>query len=145
MRNANDIKKNNIQSVNSRQCFERLSKVSVSHLVDVRTKSEWLFVGLPDLQSLQKKIVCVSWHVYPDMEINVNFESEILDSGINKQDTVFLICRSGQRSSDAADFLASRGFTNCCNVIDGFEGGIGTDHQRSTVNGWKYCKLPWKQ
>ena len=89
--------------------------------------------------------MCVSWHVYPDMEINVNFESEILDSGINKQDTVFLICRSGQRSSDAADFLASRGFTNCCNVIDGFEGKIGFDHQRSTINGWKYSKLPWKQ
>ena len=145
MRNVNDIKNNNVHSINSRQCFEKLSKVPDSHLVDVRTKPEWLFVGLPDLQSLQKKTVCVSWHVYPSMEINVNFESEILESGINKQDTVFLICRSGQRSSDAAKFLASRGFINCCNVVDGFEGETGTDHQRSTVNGWKYSKLPWKQ
>ena len=110
-----------------------------------RTKPEWLFVGLPDLQSLQKKTICVSWNVYPDMKINVNFESEILESGINKQDTVFLICRSGQRSSDAAEFLASRGFTNCCNVVDGFEGETGPDQQRSTVNGWKYSNLPWKQ
>ncbi|SVD58632.1 uncharacterized protein METZ01_LOCUS411486, partial [marine metagenome] len=108
MRNLNDIKNNNVHSINSRQCFEKLSKVPDSHLVDVRTKPEWLFVGLPDLQSLQKKTICVSWNVYPDMKINVNFESEILESGINKQDTVFLICRSGQRSSDAAEFLASR-------------------------------------
>ena len=145
MQNVNDIKKNSIQSVNSRQCFEKLSEVPDSHLVDVRTKPEWLFVGLPDLQSLHKKTIFVSWHIYPEMEINVNFESEILESGINKQDTVFLICRSGQRSSDAAKFLASRGFINCCNVVDGFEGETGPDHQRSTVNGWKYSKLPWKQ
>ena len=145
MRNVNDIKKNHVHNINSRQCFEKLSKVPDSHLVDVRTKPEWLFVGLPDLQSLKKKTVCISWHVYPNMGINVNFESEILKSGINKQDTIFLICRSGQRSSDAAEYLASRGFINCCNVVDGFEGETGPDHQRSTVNGWKYSKLPWKQ
>ena len=145
MRNVNDIKNNNVHSINSRQCFEKLSKVPDSHLVDVRTKPEWLFVGLPDLQSLQKKTICLSWQVYPDMAINVNFESEILESGINKQDTVFLICRSGQRSSDAANFLASRGFTKCCNVIDGFEGEISHEHQRSVISGWKYSKLPWKQ
>ena len=54
MRNVNDSKKNNIQNINSRQCFEKLSKESGSYLVDVRTKPEWLFVGVPDLQSLQK-------------------------------------------------------------------------------------------
>ena len=145
MRNINESKKNSIKIINSHTCFQTLSNKSSSYLIDVRTKPEWSFVGIPDLHSLQKKTICVCWRVYPSMEININFESEILESGINKQDTVFLICRSGQRSSDAADFLASRGFTNCCNVIDGFEGEIGPDHQRSTVNGWKYCKLPWKQ
>ena len=134
-----------IQCISSKQCFERLSEESSSYLVDVRTKPEWLFVGLPDLQSLNKQTICVSWHLYPEMEINENFKSEILESGINKQDTIFLICRSGNRSCDAAEFLASRGFTNCFNVIDGFEGESDLNHRRSTVNGWKYCKLPWKQ
>ena len=145
MWNVNDSKKNNIQNINSRQCFEKLSKEAGSYLVDVRTKPEWLFVGVPDLQSLQKKTICVSWHVYPNMEINVNFESEILESGINKQDAIFLICRSGNRSFDAAEFLTTRGFSNCFNVKDGFEGEIGHNHQRSTINGWQYSKLPWKQ
>ena len=80
-----------IQCISSKQCFERLSEESSSYLVDVRTKPEWLFVGLPDLQSLNKQTICVSWNVYPNMEINVNFESEILESGINKQDVIFLI------------------------------------------------------
>ena len=144
MRNVNDGKKN-IQSINSKQCFERLSEESGSHLVDVRTKPEWLFVGMPDLQSLHKKTICISWHIYPEMKININFESEILESGINRQDTIFLICRSGHRSHDAAEFLASRGFTDCFNVIDGFEGENDPNLQRSTINGWKYYKLPWKQ
>jgi rhodanese-related sulfurtransferase len=134
-----------IQYISSKQCFERLSEESSSYLVDVRTKPEWMFVGLPDLQSLNKQTICVSWHVYPEMEINVNFESEILKSGINKQDAIFFICRSGHRSQDAAEFLASRGFTDCFNVIDGFEGENDPNHQRSTINGWKYYKLPWKQ
>ena len=134
-----------IQCISSKQCFERLSEESSSYLVDVRTKPEWLFVGLPDLQSLNKQTICVSWHVYPNMEINVNFESEILESGINKHDNIFLICRSGNRSSNAAEFLTSRGFTNCFNVKDGFEGEIGPNYQRSTINGWKYNNLPWKQ
>ena len=134
-----------IQYISSKQCFERLSEESSSYLVDVRTKPEWLFVGLPDLQSLNKQTICVSWHMYPEMEINENFKSEILESGINKQDTIFLICRSGNRSCDAAEFLASRGFTNCFNVIDAYEGENDPNHQRSTINGWKYYKLPWKQ
>ena len=83
------VKKILFKNIDSRQCFERLSKEAGSYLVDVRTKPEWSFVGLPDLQSLQKKTMCVSWNVYPNMEINVNFESEILESGINKQDAIF--------------------------------------------------------
>ena len=87
----------------------------------------------------------MAWQIYPDMQINSNFESEILDSGINKQDSIFLICRSGQRSSDAAKFLTSRGFTHCYNVVDGFEGNLDYEHHRSTIEGWKYHNLPWRQ
>ena len=114
-------------------------------MVDVRTIPEWLYIGVPNLELLQKKTVCVAWQIYPDMQINVNFESEILDTGIKQQDSIFLICRSGQRSLDAAKFLISRGFTNCYNVIDGFEGNLDYEHHRSTIEGWKYHNLPWRQ
>ena len=137
--------KKNIQNISSRECFEKLSKEDNSHLVDVRTKPEWLYIGVPNLELLQKKSVCVAWQTYPDMKINVNFESEILDSRIKKQDSIFLICRSGHRSLDAAKFLTSRGFTNCYNVIDGFEGNLDHEHHRSTIGGWKYQNLPWRQ
>ena len=134
-----------VPKLSSQECFKKLSLEVNSYLVDVRTKPEWFYIGVPNLESLQKKTVCVAWQIYPDMQINVNFESEILESDIKKQDSIFLICRSGQRSLDAAKFLTSRGFTNCYNVFDGFEGNLDYDHHRSTIEGWKYHNLPWRQ
>ena len=140
--NKKDLSVKNITSI---ECFNKLSEISNSYLIDIRTKPEWEFIGVPDLSSLNKKTIFISWHMYPEMKINSLFENQITELNIKKNDNLFLICRSGNRSSDAAGFLTSRGFTNCFNVKDGFEGEIGPNHQRSTINGWKYCKLPWKQ
>ena len=140
--NKKDLSVKNITSI---ECFNKLSEISNSYLIDIRTKPEWEFIGVPDLSSLNKKTIFISWQMYPEMKINSLFENQIIESNIKKNDNLFLICRSGNRSSNAAEFLTSRGFTNCFNVKDGFEGKIGPNHQRSTINGWKYCKLPWKQ
>ena len=143
--NSTNKKDLNVQSVTSVECYNKLSQISNSCLIDIRTKPEWEFIGVPDLSSLNKKTIFISWHMYPEMKINSLFENQITESNIKKNDNLFLICRSGNRSSNAAELLTSRGFTNCFNVKDGFEGEIGPNHQRSTINGWKYCKLPWKQ
>ena len=140
--NKKDLSVKNITSI---ECFNKLSEISNSYLIDIRTKPEWEFIGVPDLSSLNKKTIFISWHMHPEMKINSLFENQITESNIKKNDNLFLICRSGNRSSNAAEFLTSRGFTHCFNVKDGFEGEIGSNHQRSTINGWKYCKLPWKQ
>ena len=143
--NLTNKKDLNIKNITSIECFNKLSEISNSYLIDIRTKPEWEFIGVPDLSSLNKKTIFISWHMYPEMKINSLFENQITESNIKKNDNLFLICRSGSRSSDAAEFLTYHGFTNCFNVKDGFEGEIGPNHQRSTINGWKYCKLPWKQ
>ena len=143
--NLTNKKDLNIKNITSIECFNKLSEISNSYLIDIRTKPEWEFIGVPDLSSLNKKTIFISWHMYPEMKINSLFENQITESNIKKNDNLFLICRSGNRSSNAAEFLTSRDFTNCFNVKDGFEGEIGPNHQRSTINGWKYCKLPWKQ
>ena len=143
--NLTNIKDLSVKNITSIECFNKLSEISNSYLIDIRTKPEWEFIGVPDLSSLNKKTIFISWHMYPEMKINSLFENQITESNIKKNDKLFLICRSGNRSSDAAEFLTSCGFTNCFNVKDGFEGEIGPNHQRSTINGWKYYKLPWKQ
>ena len=134
-----------IKSITSVECFSFLSKISNSFLIDVRTKPEWEFIGIPDLSSINKKAIFISWHVYPEMKINSLFENQLINSKIKKTDKLFLICRSGSRSFKAAKFLSSFGYHYCFNVTDGFEGDKNNLNQRSSINGWKYNNLPWKQ
>ena len=79
------------------------------------------------------------------MGTNKFFENQILESNIKKDSNLYFICRSGQRSYNAAEFLTSRGFSNCFNVIDGFEGKINHERQRALIDGWQFDNLPWKQ
>ena len=143
MRNVN--KNHTIQNVSSIECFKILSNVTDSYLVDVRTLPEWKFVGVPNLSIINKETIFVSLLIYPDMDENKNFEKEILDQGIQKNNNLYFICRSGQRSLYAAEFLINSGFSNCFNVHDGFEGDQNQHKKRSLINGWKYNNLPWKQ
>ena len=138
-------KKDNIKNISSRECFEELSIEVNSQLIDVRTKPEWIYVGVPDLSSINKKVIFVSWQVYPEMGTNKFFENQILESNIKKDNNLYFICRSGNRSNNAAEFLASRGFSNCFNVIDGFEGNLNHERQRASIDGWQFNNLPWKQ
>ena len=138
-------KKDNIKNISSQECFEKLSIEVNSQLIDVRTKPEWVYVGVPDLSSINKNVIFISWQVYPEMGTNKFFENQILETNIKKDDNLCFICRSGNRSNDAANFLISRGFSNCFNVIDGFEGKLNHDQQRALIDGWQFNNLPWKQ
>ena len=135
----------NIKNISSQECFEKLSIEVHSHLIDVRTKHEWVYVGVPDLSSINKNVIFISWQVYPEMEINKFFENQVLESNIKKDNNLFFICRSGNRSNNAAEFLTSLGFSNCFNVIDGFEGKQNHERQRASIDGWQFNNLPWKQ
>ena len=135
----------NIKNISSQECFEKLSIEVHSHLIDVRTKPEWVYVGVPDLSSINKNVIFISWQVYPEMKINKFFENQILESSIKKDDNLYFICRSGNRSNNAAKFLTSLGFSNCINVIDGFEGKLNHEHQRASIDGWQFHNLPWKK
>jgi rhodanese-related sulfurtransferase len=138
-------KDSTVKDITSVTCFNKLSEIANSYLIDVRTKPEWQFIGVPDLSSLNKKTIFISWHEYPEMNINKNFENRVIEANIEKNDNIFLICRSGARSLHAALYLESHGYNHCCNVSDGFEGYKNSTNQRSTINGWKFNILPWKQ
>ena len=67
-------------------------------------------------------------------------------AGLDKNDTVILICRSGDRSSRAANLLTDLGYTKVYSVVDGFEGDLlktGPQAGQRAVNGWKNAGLPW--
>ncbi len=112
-------------------------------LVDVRTRAEWAYVGGPDLASLGKPVVQVEWLVFPTMENNPGFLEELRERGVTPDRTIYLICRSGVRSRQAAELLALHGYSTY-NVADGFEGQLDADGHRG-VGGWRAEGLPWRQ
>jgi rhodanese-related sulfurtransferase len=131
------------------EVWPRLKDDPSSLLVDVRTRAEWSFVGLPDLRSIGKSPVLLEWQRYPSMEANPDFvrdlEAEVARLGLTHAASVFFLCRSGARSQAAAMAATAAGFTAAYNVAGGFEGPLGPDGHRGTVQGWKAAGLPWVQ
>ena len=77
------------------------------------------------------------------MERNPNFFKELQAQGVTRGQAIYLICRSGIRSRDAAEMLASLGYTTW-NVAEGFEGSLDAEGHRGG-SGWRAENLPWKQ
>ena len=131
--------------VTSQEAWEILRAESAATLIDVRTDAEWSYVGLPNLSSLDKKPLLVSWQMFPTMAINQTFIDEVERRIVNKDTPILLLCRSGARSKSAAQALTARGYRACFNILDGFEGPPDGARHRGAVVGWKASGLPWRQ
>ena len=131
--------------VTSKEAWEMLERDPRAVLLDVRTDAEWRYVGLPDPSRIEKRTVCVSWQIYPGLHLNPDFIEQVATAGVAPEQTLLLICRSGQRSRQAAAALTARGYSRCYNVSDGFEGGHDAQRHRGAQDGWKVAGLPWRQ
>jgi len=131
--------------VNPAEAWDMLSSDQQAVLVDVRTDAEWRYVGVPDLTSLGKSLSLVCWQRFPAMERNAGFVEELRAQGIGEDQKILLICRSGQRSRDAAIALTQAGYKTCYNVAEGFEGPHDPARHRGASAGWKARGLPWVQ
>ncbi|MGQ0674419.1 MAG: rhodanese-like domain-containing protein [Hyphomicrobium sp.] len=138
-----------VEDVSVGAVWEQLKQDPAAVLVDVRTRAEWAFVGVPDLAALGKRVLTVEWQSFPDSRVDPGFAGRLGEllaaSGTGKGDPVFFICRSGGRSRMAAEEMAATGFVRCSNVADGFEGPLDQSRQRGKVAGWKAAGLPWVQ
>lgn len=109
-----------------------------AQLVDVRTRAEWDWVGrIP-------AAVEIEWLSYPDNRPNPGFVQQ-LQQKVAADAPVLFICRSGGRSHHAAMLATQAGYSNCYNVLEGFEGDRDPQGHRNTVGGWRAAGLPWIQ
>ena len=127
------------------QAWEILKSEENSVLVDVRTPAEWMFIGEPDLSSLNKEVIRIPWRLYPSFMINSEFSDMFSHENIPQNVSVLFLCRSGGRSLDAAIAIAQSGWKICYNIEGGFEGEPNAEGHRSTTSGWKFSALPWGQ
>jgi rhodanese-related sulfurtransferase len=125
--------------------WKLLAEDNKAQLVDVRTRPEWMFVGLPDLTSLRKKPTLQSWQVFPAMDIDGNFAAALAQQIPDRDAPILFLCRSGARSRAAAVAMTQQGYSKCYNVAEGFEGNLDGERHRGKVGGWKAAGLPWAQ
>jgi len=127
-------------------------------LFDVRTRAEAMYVGWPgDADALVPFVehpeLMTEWddkrHMYklePNQDFVPELERRLKDMGLGKDATIILICRSGDRSSKAADRLQAAGYGKVYSVAEGVEGDTAKDGAKAgqrVVNGWKNANLPW--
>ena len=115
-------------------------------LIDVRSDMEFLMIGHPE------GAVNVPWIDAPSWTVNEQFAANVrkaLLGRVTGRDRraapLLLICRSGNRSHDAAVLLAEEGVGEIYIVRGGFEGPLDDNHHRNTVAGWRFENLPWVQ
>lgn len=116
-------------------------------LVDVRTRAEWSFVGVPDLSGVGKEPVLLEWQQFPTMAVNGGFTADLSSTlgAARKNAPVLFLCRSGGRSRSAAMAMTEVGFSACYNIVGGFEGDLDEERHRGARTGWKAADLPWAQ
>ncbi|WP_184194458.1 rhodanese-like domain-containing protein [Chitinimonas taiwanensis] len=115
-----------------------LGSLPNARLIDVRTQAEWQFVGAPE------QAIKVEWKSWPGMVPNPHF-LEQLKHQTDAEQPLFFLCRTGARSHEAAALAAANGYSECYNVLEGFEGDRDAAGHRGQTNGWKGRGLPWSQ
>lgn len=120
------------------EAYELMRSAPGAKLVDVRTRAEIDWVGrVPGA-------VEVEWAMYPGFKQNPNFMTA-LEQQVDKEALVMFLCRNAHRSHAAAMAATQAGYTDCYNVLEGFEGDKSPRKQRNVLNGWKLAGLPWEQ
>jgi rhodanese-related sulfurtransferase len=136
--------------------FVAKNKAKVLFL-DVRTRAEAVYTGMATpIDAL------VPYVEFPEMHADWGWDEtrgaykyepfndfapevarRLKEKGLAKDDAIVLMCRSGDRSSRAANLLADLGYTRVYSVVGGFEGPANEKTGMRDVGGWKVAKLPW--
>ncbi|MCC6916548.1 rhodanese-like domain-containing protein [Nitrosomonas sp.] len=120
------------------EAYAVLQAIPEARIVDVRCRAELDWVGrVPGA-------IEVELLTYPGMQPNPGFLDQ-LTSRITDNDVLLFICRSGGRSDQAATIMSQNGFTNCYNILEGFEGDRDENGHRGQQSGWQAARLPWIQ
>ncbi|MDH5481071.1 MAG: rhodanese-like domain-containing protein [Nitrosomonas sp.] len=120
------------------EAYKLFQKAPDAKIIDVRSNAELDWIGrIPGAVEIELRS-------YPGMQPNSNFLDQ-LSSHTDKSSTILFICRSGARSGHAATIATQSGFTDCFNILEGFEGEKDEAGHRGTLSGWKVAGLPWIQ
>jgi len=127
-----------VDCISAREGWERLAADKDAVLVDVRMPAEWQSVGLPDLTTLDKNVVALSWDPYDA----AGFAQALRGAVPDLATPILFLCRSGVRSQQTAELAAHLGYETSVNIVEGYEGPPDATGQRGRVCGWQFQDLP---
>jgi rhodanese-related sulfurtransferase len=130
---------NEIKRLTPSESWETLQTNPTAVLLDVRAALEFGYVGHP------LGAVHVPWMEWPAWQVNPAFVRTVSHLVPDTSTPIFLLCRSGQRSLDAARALQEAGYHDLTNIEEGFEGPLDANRHRGTLGGWRFHGLPWEQ
>jgi rhodanese-related sulfurtransferase len=139
-------------SLTATEAFDRWKAEPMTTVVlDVRTPAEYVFVGHAPMAY---NVPFAFWlsDVFPRdgkpaMKPNPDFLARVKRIA-STDETLLVMCRSGERGAKACDALAKAGYTKVYHVVDGFEGDEIDDPKsvhngKRMKNGWRNAGLPW--
>ena len=121
------------------------------NILDVRTPEEYTFIGhAAAAHNVPSKVWTGKFDPASKdftLDDNPEFEARVKKL-FSPDDTILVMCRSGQRSAVAVNRLAKAGFKNAYNILDGFEGDKVSDksnpnYGKRMLDGWKNSPAPW--
>ncbi|MEY2700047.1 MAG: hypothetical protein RIQ52_802 [Pseudomonadota bacterium] len=128
-----------IIQISPHEAWQMLQDNDQAILLDVRDPLEFQLVGHP------VGAINIPWKFAPSWQVNSLFVQQVEQQFPSPRGPMLLLCRSGQRSQDAALTLEAAGFNQLYNVLEGFEGPLDTEKHRSSIGGWRHLGLPWIQ
>jgi rhodanese-related sulfurtransferase len=105
--NDESNEKNHPNVINNEELEKKIEANENIVVIDVREAAEYAFNHIPNAISIP----------LGELEDRLN--------ELNKQDEIFVVCRTGNRSDLAAQKLTENGFTNVINVVPGMSEWIG--------------------
>ncbi len=142
------------ENVTPDEAFGMVTDSEGAIILDVRTLSEWIWVGHPgenailEGSELEGYVINVSYKVHhegtskaDELIVNNHFVYDV-EKLIAKDVRIITMCRSGARSEAAASALEAAGFQFVFNMSTGFEGSKDMYGYR-TEDGWKVDDLPY--
>ena len=127
-------------AVTPQEAFELLQANPAILLIDVRTDAERDWVGKVEINPAQS--FAVQWNLYPTKS-NPDFLAQLAQVA-SKDSVLLFLCRSGVRSRSAATLATEHGYSQCYDILEGFEGDKDQNGHRKTVGGWCHAGRPWR-
>lgn len=128
-----------ISNLSPLQAWQFMQQQPHAVLIDVRAAFEHAYIGHP-IGALH-----IAWKELPGWLLNPEFVPRVLEVASERDTPILLMCRSGQRSMEAARALEQVGYSHLVNIDEGFEGPLDSEKHRGKLGGWRFHGLPWQQ